>query len=382
MKNDLAILWLEEVQRMARRKVYITILSIVMGLIVGAIVLLLAGYNPIEAYRVMFQGAYGSPRFISWTIIRSTPIILTGISIAFAFKTGLFNIGAEGQFIIGALFAALAGYFFNLPPILHGIAAILVGSIAAAIWGALVGFLKAKSGINEVITSIMLNWIALYLNNWFLTFESFRRPNSDTSYYIQDSARIGILQQWKLTDGGREYLAGNDFLREFLNPPVNFGFILAILVAIAIWYILKNTTLGYQLKAVGYNRDASEFAGINVNKNMILAMAIAGGIAGLAGALQTTGVSFLVSLMPTSPGFGFDGIAVALIAALNPLATIPAGLLFGGMVYGGSKLTSFVGAPSEIINITLGVIVFFVAMPKLYEITSSIFKRGRGVKHE
>lgn len=367
---------------MTRKKIYITILSIIMGLIVGAIILLVAGYNPIEAYKIMFVGAFGSPRFISWTIIRSTPIILTGISIAFAFKTGLFNIGAEGQFIVGALFATVAGYFLNLPPVLHALVAILVGVLAASIWGGIVGLLKARYGINEVITSIMLNWIALYLNNWFLTFSSFRRPNSDTTHYIQDSAKIGILQEWKLTDGGREVLAGNEFLKEFLNPPVNWGFILAIIVAIGVWYLLKNTTLGYQLKSVGFNKDAAEFAGINVKKNMILSMAIAGAIAGLAGAVQTTGVEHLVSLMPTSPGYGFDGIAVALIAALNPLATIPAGLLFGGMVYGGSKLTSFMGAPSEIINITLGVIVFFVAMPKLYEIIGSLFTRKRGEKNE
>lgn len=367
---------------MARKKIYITILSILMGLIVGAIVLLLAGYNPLEAYRVMFQGAFGSPRFVSWTIIRSTPIILTGISIAFAFKTGLFNIGAEGQYIVGALFAALAGYFLNLPPLLHVIVAILAGVTAACLWGSIVGILKAKYGINEVITSIMLNWIGLYLNQWFLTFESFRRPNSNTSYYIQDTAKTGILQEWKLTEGGREFLAGNNFLREFLNPPVNWGFLIAIIVAIVVWYILKNTSLGYQLKAVGFNKDAAEFAGINVKKNMVLAMAISGGIAGLGGALQTLGVGHYVSLMPTSPGYGFDGIAVALIAANNPLATLPAGILFGGMEYGGSKLTSFIGAPSEIIDITLGIIVFFIAMPKLHEILRKSFTRRRGEKIE
>lgn len=366
---------------MTRKRIYITILSIIMGLIVGAIILLVAGYNPIEAYKIMFAGAFGSPRFVSWTIIRSTPIILTGISIAFAFKTGLFNIGAEGQFIIGTLFATVAGYYLNLPPVIHAIVAILAGVLAASIWGGIVGLLKSRFGINEVITSIMLNWIALYLNNWFLTFSTFRRPNSDTSHYIQDSAKTGILQEWKLTEGGREFLANNEFLKEFLNPPVNWGFFIAIIVAIGVWYLLKNTTLGYQLKSVGFNKDAAEFAGINVKKNMILSMAIAGGIAGLAGALQTTGVEHLVSLIPSSPGYGFDGIAVALIAAINPLATIPAGLLFGGMVYGGSKLTSFVGAPSEIINITLGVIVFFVAMPKLYEMLASLFKRNRGEKH-
>lgn len=367
---------------MARKKVYITILSIIMGLIIGAIILLIAGYDPVEAYKIMFEGAYGQPRYISWTIIRATPIILTGISVAFAFKTGLFNIGAEGQFIVGTLFAAVAGYYLNLPPVIHAIVAILAGTMAATVWGGIVGILKAKFGINEVITSIMLNWIALYLNNWFLSFPSFRRPNSDTSFPIQDTAKAGILQEWKLTDGGREFLQDKEILSGLLNPPFNWGIIVAIIVAIGVWYILKRTTLGYQLKAVGYNKDAAEFAGIDVKKNMVVSMAIAGGIAGLAGALQVTGVEHLVSVMPTSPGYGFDGIAVALIAANNPVATLPAGILFGGLVYGGSKLNSLLGAPSEIIDITLGVIVFFVAMPKLYEIIKSTFTRKRGEKHE
>jgi general nucleoside transport system permease protein len=357
-------------------RLLVTLFSVIMGLIVGAIILLIAGYNPIQAYGVMLNGIFGRPKYIAYTIVRSTPIILTGVAVAFAFKTGLFNIGAEGQFMVGALFTTMAGYFLNLPPVIHAIVALLIGAIAGALWAALVGVLKAKAGVNEVISSIMLNWIALYLNNFVLTFESFRRPNSDASYKILDSASTRILGKWKLSDSGREFLSGNEFLKDLLNPPINYGFIIAILVAIAIWYILKNTTLGYQLKAVGYNKDAAEYGGINIKKNIIVSMAISGAIAGIAGATQVLGVTHQVGILAASEGYGFDGMAVSLIAGNNPLGAIPAGLLFGGLKYGGAKL-NIIGAPSEVINIVIGVIVFFVAIPKLFELGRQFISRNK-----
>ena len=364
---------------MKKNRFLITVVSILMGLIFGSIILLVAGFNPVEAYKIMWDGIFGNARYMSWVIIRSTPIILTGISVAFAFKTGLFNIGVEGQFIIGAIFAALAGYFINLPPILHAIVALLIGALAAGLWGGIIGILKAKYGINEVITSIMLNWIALYLNNYVLTFQSFRRPNSDASYRIQESARTMIFADWKVSDSGRAFLAEREALRNFMSPPVNMGFIIALMVAFGIWYVLKNTTLGYQLKAVGNNKYAAEYGGIDVNKKMIISLMIAGAIGGLAGATQVLGVDQQIGILATSPGYGFDGIAVALIALNNPIATVPAGLLFGGLKYSGSRLNATIGAPSEIINITIGIIVLFVAMPKLIELVTGLFKK-RGDK--
>ena len=357
-------------------KVLVTLFSVVMGLIVGAVILLIAGYNPIEAYTVMLSGIFSRPKYIAFAIIRSTPIILTGVAVTFAFKTGLFNIGVEGQFIVGALFAAIAGYFLNLPPVLHAIVALIIGALAGAVWAGFVGFLKAKSGVNEVISSIMLNWIALYLTNFALTFDSFRRPNSDASYKIQESASIRILGKWKASEAGKSFLSGNEFLKDLLNPPLNYGVFLAIIVAIAIWYILKNTTLGYQLKAVGYNKEAAEFAGININKNIIVSMAISGAIAGLAGATQVLGVTHQVGILAATEGYGFDGIAVSLIAGNNPIGAIPAGLLFGSLQYGGAKLNR-IGAPSEIINIVIGVIVFFVAIPKLFGLVSNFLRRNK-----
>lgn len=361
----------------------ITLISIALGLIVGALALLIAGFNPLEAYGIMFTGIFGSPKYISWTIVRSTPLILTGISVAFAFRTGLFNIGAEGQYIIGGLVATLVGYFFDLPIVIHAIVAILLACLAAAIWGGIAGLLKAKFGINEVITTIMLNWTALYLSNYIVFWEPFKRPNRDASQRILDTASIEVLGKWKLSDAGREFLNNNEFLKEFLNPPVNFGFLIAILMAILVWYILKNTTLGYQLKAVGFNRDAAEYGGIDVRKNIIVSMMIAGAIAGLAGATQVLGVSKETTILSATEGYGFDGMAVALIANSHPIACIPAGLLFGGLKYAGSKLQVELRAPLEVINITIGVIVFFIAMPKLIKIiTSFTGQRKRGAKDE
>ena len=365
---------------MKRNRLGTTLISIILGLLVGALVSLIAGFNPIEAYGIMFKGVSANSKNISWTIIRSTPLILTGISVAFAFKTGLFNIGAEGQFIIGSLAATLVGYFFKLPPIIHPIVAILAGCLAGAIWGGIAGLLKSKFEINEVITTIMLNWIALYLSNFIVFLDKFKRANRDASQRILETASTNILGKWKTSEAGVAFLKNNKFLKDFLNPPVNYGFIIAVLISILVWYILKNTKLGYELRAVGHNKDAAEYGGINVGKNVIVAMMIAGAISGLAGATQVLGVSKETAVLATMEGYGFDGIAVSLIAANSAIACIPAGLLFGGLKYGGSKLQSSIGAPQEVINITIGVIVLFVAMPKLIDMIISVWRREGGGK--
>jgi ABC-type uncharacterized transport system permease subunit len=363
---------------MKRNRCIMIVISILFGLITGAIVLLIAGFNPLEAYGVMIKGVFGKPKYISWTIIRSTPLILTGISVAFAFRTGLFNIGAEGQFIIGSLVATLVGYFVKLPPIIHPIVALLAGALAGALWAGFAGLLKSKFGINEVITTIMLNWIALYFSNFMVFTKAFKRPNKDASHRILESASINILGKWKTSEAGKAFLAEHSFWKGFLNPPVNYGFIIAILAAILIWYILKHTTLGYQLRAVGFNKDAAEYGGIDVKKNIVVSMMIAGALSGLAGATQVLGVSKETAILAIMEGYGFDGMAVSLIAGNNPLGCIPAALLFGALKYGGSKLQPNIGAPFEVINIIIGIIVFFIAMPKLVEIITSYKSKKRG----
>lgn len=321
-------------------------LSILLGLLVGAIVLIISGNSPIEAYGAMIEGIIGKPKYIAWTIIKATPYILTGLSIAFAFKTGLFNIGAEGQFIIGALVATVVGYSINLPAIIHIPLTIILAGLAGGLWGSIAGFLKSKFGINEVIATIMLNWIAFYLSNFMVSSSFISVPNSEASVNIQDSASIGI-----------------DWLKSLVGPAtsVNWGIIISIVLVFAIWFILTKTTLGFELRAVGHNKDAAEYAGIDVGKSILKSMAIAGLLAGVAGAIQVMGVTHNITVLAAQEGYGFDGIAVALIANSNPIGVIFSGLLFGAFKYGGIKMQS-VGAPSEVINIVIGSIVFFIAL--------------------
>lgn len=359
---------------MKRNRFLYTVLAIVLGIIIGSIILIVSGTNPIEAYKVIFFGAFGKPKYISWTIVKAVPLILTGLSVAFAFNTGLFNIGAEGQYIVGSIGALVVGLLLDLPPVLHGLVALLAGALCGYIWGALVGILKAKFQVNEVISSIMMNWIAFYLSNYLLSFPLLRNIESDNSYPIKKSASIKILGSWKASEAGKAVLANNKFLRDILNPPVNFGIIIAIIAAIVIWYILKKTTLGYELRAVGFNQKAAEYGGISINKSIVTSMGIAGILAGLAGAITVLGVSGNIGIMAGQEGYGFDGMAVALIAGNNPLGTIPAALLYAGLTYGGGKLTT-IGTYSEVVNIIVGIMILFIAIPKLLDMIRFFFTK-------
>lgn len=353
-----------------------TLISIALGLVIGAVILLLAGYNPIAAYGVMIQGIFGKPKYLSYVIIRSTPLILTGLSIAFAFRTGLFNIGAEGQFIIGSTVAVVAGYFVHLPMILHIPFVILCALIASGFYGGLAGFFKARFGVNEVISTIMLNWVALYFQNFLIYTPGFQKPGGEVSYSIQPTASIRFLDKWKRSEEGVKWLIDHPFWRDLFKTPINWGIFIAIAIAVLIWFILKHTTLGYKLRAVGYNFHAAEYGGINVKKNMIVSMTIAGALSGLAGALQVMGVSHRVSLLAAMEGYGFDGIAVSLIGNSTPVGCVFSGLLFGGLKYGGPKMQPAMGAPSEIVNIVIGVIVFFIAIPQLIRLIIG-FKKNK-----
>ena len=359
---------------MKRNRFLYTILAIVLGILIGSIILLLSGTNPVEAYKVIFLGAFGKPKYISWTIVKAVPLILTGLSVAFAFNTGLFNIGAEGQYIVGSIGALVVGLLLDLPPVIHGLVALLVGALCGYIWGALVGLLKAKFQVNEVISSIMMNWIAFYLSNYLLSFPLLRSIESDNSYPIKETASIKIAGAWKMSESGRAYLAEHKFLKDILNPPLNFGIIIAIIAAIVVWYILKKTTLGYELRAVGFNEKAAEYGGIDINKSIVKSMGIAGILAGLAGAITVLGVSGDIGIMAAQEGYGFDGMAGALIAGNNPLGTIPAALLYAGLTYGGGKLTT-IGTYSEVVNIIIGIMILFIAMPKLLDMIKFFFTK-------
>ncbi|WP_315068245.1 ABC transporter permease [uncultured Clostridium sp.] len=370
---------MKTVAKILKKPVTSTFIAIFFGFLVSAIVLSAAGYNSMDAFSALFNGIFSRPKYISNTVIKATPIILTGLSVAFAFKTGLFNIGAEGQYIIGTIAATIVGIKLNLPAVLEVPVVILSGVIAGAIFGGIVGVLKAKFGIHEVITSIMLNWIALYLCNFVVASDAFHQPDSTSTFMINESGFTSILSNWKTSDAGIKALSNTPWLSEVLiKTDVNIGIIIAIIMAIVISILLYKSTKGYELRAVGLNKDAAEFAGINVNRNIIQSMVIAGALSGLAGALIITGTApHKLSTLAAFENYGFNGLSVALIAGSSPIGCIFGGLLYGGLLYGGQSVQSAIGAPSEIINIMIGTIVFFVALTRIVPVLADrLVKRG------
>ncbi len=356
----------------------LTGLSLLAGLIVGALALLAAGYNPFAAYATLIAGVFSAPRDWSFVLIRSTPLVLTGLSVAFAFRTGLFNIGAEGQYIMGALGATLFGVFVPLPAVLHIPLTMLAGILCGAAWGAVAGILKSRWGINEVISTIMLNWIALYINNSVVSVEGFRRPHSEASLQILDSARIDWLGAWKTTPEGLAFRESQPLLNDILRTPANAGILVAIVAVILVAFLLEKTVLGYRLRAVGFNKDAAAFSGIAVPRYVVISMALAGALAGLAGGLQVQGVSREVAKLAAMEGNGFDGIAVALIGFSQPWGVFGAALFYGVLKHGGPKLQPALGIPMEIIQIIMGSVIFFLALPGIWQTLANTWRSWRG----
>ena len=366
--------------KILKKPITSTFLAILCGVFVAGIVLAFSGYNPIEALDTLLKGIFSRPKYIFKVIEKSTPIILTGISVAFAFKTGLFNMGAEGQYIIGSVAAMMVGVKLNLPPVLQILIIILVGMLAGAVYGGLVGILKAKFGIHEVITSIMFNWIAFYLCNFIVDSQMFHKPATMRSFSINESGFTTLFYKWKTSKVGIEYLKQNRWLSDILlKTDVNVGIIIAIIVAIAVWFLLYKTSVGYGIRAVGNNAKAAEFAGIGVKRNIMAAMTISGAICGLAAALTITGVApHAIYKLSMFENIGFNGLFVALIARTSPIGCILSGLFFGALNYGGNALQMDLGIPSEIIAITIGSILFFVALAGVAPlIADRLAKRGK-----
>lgn len=321
------------------------IFSVILALLIGAIILIIAKRNPLLAYKALFKGALGNLPFIGDTLCRATPVIFTGLAVAFAFKCGLFNIGVEGQLLMGALAAALVGHYVKgLPIYIHLPLSILAGALVGALWSALAGLLKAWRGVHEVITTIMLNYIAYSL----------------TAFAIE-RLRDGVTTKTPRVLTSAELKPISNFISGFAGSTLNMGFILALIACWLIYFILKKTVLGYEVKAVGFNPLAAEDGGIKVSKNIIIAMAISGALAGLAGTERALGMhgAFVSGI---SPGLGFEGIAVALLANNNPFGIILSGILFGGLASGGLYMDMSANVPQDIVLIIQALIVFFAVV--------------------
>jgi simple sugar transport system permease protein len=412
--------WMREWLTTRLRQLVVPAFSVLTALIIGGLIIMvtdqavyqalgagqvgralsLAFSNMARAYVALYQGALGSPAKILVAIVRaiggeglrpitvavrgpsdslvqSVPYIFAGLAVALGFRSGLFNIGAEGQIGVGWMVSVIVGFvlgegfwgeFQGLPAVLHLPLSILAGAIAAGVWAAMAGLLKAETGAHEVITTIMLNYISFRLSEWLL---------------------CGPLEHVQGTCRTRE-IAASAYLPKFLDHPVtmHWGFVLALAVAAATAWFLFKTTWGFELRTVGANPDAARYGGMSVAKNYVFAMFLSGCLAGLAGVSQGLGITHNIAL-GFSAGYGFDSIALALLGKSNPLGVVGASILFGILRAGAARMQSLAGVPTEIVQIVQSLVIIFIAAPAIIqalyrfraaegEARGTIFSRGWG----
>ncbi len=331
-------------------------LAIFTAFAVGAIIMLLAGDNPIEAYRGLFEGAFGSARGWSSTIRKTVPLVLAGLSVAVAFKAGLFNIGAAGQFIMGTIFSVWVGINFEgMPAFIHLPLALLAGIVGGMLWGAIPGVLKVTTGAHEVIVTIMLNYIAIAFAGWtvYAGGSQGQRPGP-----LWDPEAGPISETPNVFDSAR--------LPELIPPPlrIHAGVLIMLFVVVIMWWLIYKTTIGFELRTVGQSPKAAKYGGMRVNWNIVLAMLLAGGLAGLAGAIETLGVNHKFA-PEFGGGVGFDGITVALLGQTNPFGVLIAGFLFGALDAGAARMQFVSGVAADIIQVIQALVLAFVAAPSL-----------------
>jgi len=320
--------------------------AIAVALLVSGIILALSGYDPVYAFKSLIKGAFGDQRVISEVLLQATPLIIIGAGLAVAFRCNMWNIGAEGQFYAGAVISGAMGIYLTSLPAFILVPLILVGGIVGgALWGMLAGWLKVRFGANEIVTTIMLNYIAIISTSYLVT-----GP-------MQEAAG-NLPQTDKIAEAARLY--------RFMPPTrLHIGFLIAIVVAILLYVLLFRSSTGYAIRAVGHNQETARYAGIDVGRNVLLAMGISGGAAGLAGAIQVAGLTFRL-YQQISPGYGFTGIAVALLANNNPLGAIFSGILFGALRSGSEVMQISAKIPSVLVFAIQGLIILSVVTFGVY----------------
>ncbi|WP_228587947.1 ABC transporter permease [Alkalibacterium sp.] len=321
----------------------VPILSIVLGFIFGAILMLFFGYNPILAYQAMFNGVLANPFFFGEAMRQATVLTFTGLGFAIAFKAGFFNIGVAGQVLVGwvtSIWVALA--FPDLPRILLLTLSLTAALLVGAVWAGIAGVLRAYFGTNEVIVTIMLNYIALYLTNYLI--RNVISTGGNTTERVGPNASLRVDWLTQLTQGSR----------------LNAGLFIAIIVVALYWVFMTQTTAGFEVRAVGLNRFASTYAGMSAPRNIILSMFLSGALAGLGGAIHGLGTFGNIFTQSGLPGVGFNGIAVALLGLGNPVGIFFSAILFGVLDVGSGFLPNRAGVPDEMAEIVIAAIIFFV----------------------
>jgi ABC-type uncharacterized transport system permease subunit len=363
--------------------VIVPLLTTLLAFIAGGLVMLVTGKDPIATYEAIWRGTglqwlfpwtTGADRVLAasnlqQTLIITTPLILTGLAVAFAFRAGLFNIGGNGQYIVGSIAAVWVGSSFpDMPSFLHILLALLAACAAGAFWAGIAGFLKATTGAHEVISTIMLNWIAVWVGVWLF---SLGGP-------LQNEAQKSIPVSEDVVEGAKLPVFWGDPILQGLH----IGLFIALFAVVVFWILLNRSTIGYEVKAVGFNPEAARYSGMNVGKNYILVMAVCGLFAGLAGALDVLGWQFRIATNDIQIAyFGFIGIAVALLGRNTAVGTVAAALLFGALISGTSQrnLDPTIFEPSLASNLTFiiqGLVILIVSADVL---VLALIARGRGI---
>lgn len=331
------------------KKLSVPLLAVLFGFIVGAIIMLIFGYDPISAYSEMILGVFASPYSIGEALTSATLLIFTGLAFDIANKAGFFNIGLSGQFLAGWLSTiAFALQFGDLPRLVLVPLSLAVGAIAGALYAGIAGFLRAYFGTSEVIVTIMLNHTILQISNYLTNFVI---GTSSRTEMVSENASLSLEWLTQITNFSR----------------LNMGIFIAVLVVILYSVFMKYTTTGFEIKAVGLNADASQYAGMSTKKNIILSMLISGGLAGLGGAINGLGTFGNIFVIGVLPAEGFNGIAVALLGLGNPIGIVLSALLFGILQTGAPLMASRAGVPNEMSQIVIAAIVFFVGAYYLVE---------------
>ena len=380
--------------RVRGSNVLVTVLAFVVAMVIGSVLIAVAdtdtqaaskyffaypwdtftaaGRAVVDGYRALFEGAIFNPNTasqgtlagilgpISETLVNATPLILGGLGVGLAFRAGLFNIGGQGQVVLGAVFAGYVGFAWHLPVGLHLLVGILAGILGGALWGGLTGWLKARTGAHEVITTIMLNYVAVYLLGFLLSVKGFQRPpyGQAISNVVDDNARL-------------PHLLGGD-LR------LHAGLIIALLAAYGMHWLLTRSTLGFQLRAVGANQFAARTAGMSVERSYVVVMLLSGGLFGLAGVSQILGTNSAIT-GDIDAGIGFDAITVALLGRGKAGGIVWAGLLFGALHAGGVQMQASTGTPIDLVVVIQSLIVLFIAAPALVRAIFRMRTTGGGV---
>lgn len=320
-------------------------LAIFTALLIGALIIIATGADVFAAYGGLFMGAIGTPRSIAYTMVEATPYIFGGLAVLVGFRGGLFNVGVEGQIAVGSMCAAIVGAFVDLPVGIHAVVAFLAGALGGAVWGAIPGWLRARTGAHEVITTIMFNYIAIRATDYLI-----KVPYRDAESSAQRTPFIAPGAEFP-------FIFGPDYR-------LHVGFLLAVAMVFATNWLLNRTIYGFEIRTVGANPDAADYAGMDVSRTVVTTMAWSGLLAGMAGAIQVLGLEHNLKAS-FSAGYGFDSIAIALLAASNPIGVLPAALFWGALRNGAGLMQLNSGISINLINIVQALVIAFVAADQI-----------------